>query len=196
VTFSGDDDHSKRFTEAQGFRVESTEISSAVDPRRLPPAPASPPGIDLHPLRAFADDPEQVYQADRDSMQDEPGPFDMSGLTFAIWRRIIWDHPECDLELGAAVVADGIVVGTTFLYADRGTGRGMNGGTGVISAYRGRGLGLVLKQYSLGRAAAAGITRVITQNDGTNAPMLAINRKLGYEPFASGHAWILERGSS
>jgi len=26
--------------------------------------------------------------------------------------------------------------------------------------------------------------------------MLAINRKLGYEPFASGHAWILERGSS
>jgi len=193
VTFSGDDDHSKSFTEAQGFRLESTEISSAVDPRRLPPPPAPAPGIELHPLRAFAGDPEQVYQADRDSMQDEPGPFDMSGLTFAIWRRIIWDHPECDRDLGAAVVADGVVVGTTFLYVDHDAGRAMNAGTGVVGAYRGRGLGLLVKQHSLAWAAAAGITRVITQNDDTNAPMLAINRKLGYEAFSAGHAWILEQ---
>ena len=193
VTFSGDDDHSKSFTEAQGFRLESTEIGSAVDPRRLPPPPAPAPGIELHPLRAFAGDPEQVYQADRDSMQDEPGPFDMSGLTFAIWRRIIWDHPECDRDLGAVVVADGVVVGTTFLYVDHDAGRAMNGGTGVFGAYRGRGLGLLVKQHSLAWAAAAGITRVITQNDDTNAPMLAINRKLGYEAFSAGHAWILEQ---
>ena len=193
VTFSGDDDHSKSFTEAQGFRLESTEISSAVDPRRLSPPPAPAPGIELHPLRAFAGDPEQVYQADRDSMQDEPGPFDMSGLTFAIWRRIIWDHPECDRDLGAVVVADGVVVGTTFLYVDHDAGRAMNAGTGVVGEYRGRGLGLLVKQHSLAWAAAAGITRVITQNDDTNAPMLAINRKLGYEAFSAGHAWILEQ---
>lgn len=193
VTFTGDDDDSKRFVEARGFRIESTEITSAVDPRRLPPPPAPPPGIELYPLSGFAGDPEPVYQADRDSMRDEPGPFDPSGLTYAIWRRIIWDHPECDLDLGAAVVAGGVVVGTTFLYADRDTGRAMNGGTGVVRAHRRHGLGLLLKQHSLGWAAAAGITRVITQNDDTNAPMLAINRKLGYEPFATGHAWVLEQ---
>ena len=50
-----------------------------------------------------------------------------------------------------------------------------------------------MKQRSLSWAAAAGITRVITQNDATNAPMLAINARLGYEPFAVGHAWVLER---
>ena len=56
----------------------------------------------------------------------------------------------------------------------------MNAGTGVIRAFRGRGLGLLMKQHSLSLAAAAGITKVITQNDETNAPMLAINAKLGY----------------
>ena len=50
-----------------------------------------------------------------------------------------------------------------------------------------------MKQHSLARAAASGITKVITQNDDTNAPMLAINAKLGYEPLSSGHAWVLER---
>ena len=32
-------------------------------------------------------------------------------------------------------------------------------------------------------AAANGITRVSTANDDTNAPMLAINARLGYEPL-------------
>ena len=47
-----------------------------------------------------------------------------------------------------------------------------------------------MKQHSLARAAASGITKVITQNDETNAPMLAINEKLGYAPLSSGHAWV------
>ena len=50
-----------------------------------------------------------------------------------------------------------------------------------------------MKQHSLTRAAAVGITRVITQNDDTNAPMLAINARLGYEQFSTAHSWVLER---
>ena len=114
-------------------------------------------------------------------------------MTYETWRRLIWDVPDCDLELSVAALAEGVVVGTSFLYADRETGRGGNSGTGVIPAFRGRGIGLAMKQHSLSWAAAAGITRVITQNDATNAPMLAINARLGYEPFAVGHAWVLER---
>ena len=34
---------------------------------------------------------------------------------------------------------------------------------------------------------------MITQNDETNAPMLAINATLGYQPLSTGHAWVLER---
>ena len=73
------------------------------------------------------------------------------------------------------------------------TGRAMNAGTGVIRAYRGRGLGLLMKRHSLALAAAAGITKVITQNDESNLPMLAINATLGYQALSTGHGWALER---
>ena len=114
-------------------------------------------------------------------------------MTLESWRRLYWDQPTIDRDLGVAAVADGIVVASTFLFADRDTGRAMNGGTGVIPACRGRGLGLLVKQHSLARAAAAGITLVTTQNDDTNAPMLAINRKLGYRQRSVGCTWVLER---
>ena len=77
--------------------------------------------------------------------------------------------------------------------------RGPRDGTGDERRHRrdpglqGRGLGLLVKQHSLARAAAAGITLVTTQNDDTNAPMLAINRKLGYRPRSVGCTWLLER---
>ena len=86
-------------------------------------------------------------------------------MTYETWRRLIWDNPDCDRELSAVALAEGVVVGTSFLYSDRATGRAVNGGTGVMPAFRGRGLGLLMKQHSLSWAAAAGITRVITQND-------------------------------
>ena len=42
-------------------------------------------------------------------------------------------------------------------------------------------------------AAANGIDRVVTDNDNRNAPMLAINRRLGYEPFTERRGFLKER---
>lgn len=192
VAYSRGDDATKSFAARRGFTLAATETTSALDPRVLPPPPAPPPGIALHALSAFASDPEPLYRADRESAVDEPGPTDISGMTMESWCRLIWEQPNIDRELGVAAVDGRVVVATTFLFADHETGRAMNGGTGVVRAYRGRGLGLLVKQHSLARAAAAGITRVITQNDTTNAPMLAINRKLGYTPLSVGHTWVLQ----
>jgi GNAT superfamily N-acetyltransferase len=193
VAHSRADDDTMAFLRARGFSLEATETSSAVDPRTIDQPPSPPPGIELVSMSDFVNDPEPVYAADHESALDEPGPADFSGMTYDSWRRLIWDHPDCDHELSAVALADGVVVGTTFLYSDRETGRAGNGGTGVIRAFRGKGLGLLMKQHSLAWAGAAGITRVITQNDDTNAPMLAINARLGYERFSVGHAWVLER---
>ncbi|MGZ8686891.1 MAG: GNAT family N-acetyltransferase [Gaiellaceae bacterium] len=193
VAYSRADGAAKSFAATRNFVLAATDTTSAVDPRDLPPPPTPPQGIALHPLSAFSDDPEPLYLSDRESALDEPGPTDISGITMESWRRLIWDHPDCDRELGVAAVADGVVVASTFLFADHESGRAANGGTGVIRAYRGRGFGLLVKQHSLARAAAAGVTLVITQNDETNGPMLAINRKLGYRPLSTGHAWVLER---
>jgi len=193
VAYSRADDETVAFVGARGFTLESTDTTSAVDLRTLPEPPDPPSGVIIAPMAAHAENPTPVFEADKESALDEPGPSDFSGVTYETWRRHIWEYPDCDHELSVVAEVDGAVVGTAFLYSDRETGRAMNAGTGVVRAYRGRGLGLLMKRHSLALAAAAGITRVITQNDATNAPMLAINAALGYQPLSSGHAWVLER---
>jgi RimJ/RimL family protein N-acetyltransferase len=70
------------------------------------------------------------------------------------------------------------------LSADLETGRGYNEYTGTLPSHRGRGLARSVKLASLRWAAAQGLTAVWTTNDETNAPMLAINDRLGYRPSA------------
>jgi hypothetical protein len=103
------------FVRACGFNLEATETSSAVDPRTIPPAPTPARGIELSPMSDLADDPEPIFVADRESALDEPGPADFSGMTYESWRRLIWDYPDLDRELSVVALADGVVVGATFL---------------------------------------------------------------------------------
>ncbi len=49
---------------------------------------------------------------------------------------------------------------------------------------RGRGLATLAKIEPARRAAALGITRIVTSNDLENAPMLAVNRRLGFTETA------------
>ena len=191
---SRSDLYTVEFLLRRSFSMEGTDTSMAVDPRTIGSALAIPAhGIRIAPASELADDLARIFEADRQSTLDEPGPMDFSGMTFETWKQHQWDHPDCDHKLCIVALDGEVVVGTSFLFADRAGGVAANGGTGVIRAYRGRGLGLLMKQHSLARAAEAGITRVFTQNDDTNAPMLAINKRLGYQPFTTGHSWVLER---
>jgi predicted GNAT superfamily acetyltransferase len=54
--------------------------------------------------------------------------------------------------------------------------------TGVDEAYRGRKLAQALKLRSIRYAQSCGADFIRTNNDSENGPMLAINRKLGYQP--------------
>jgi RimJ/RimL family protein N-acetyltransferase len=49
-----------------------------------------------------------------------------------------------------------------------------------------------VKLAQLGWAAENGIERIVTDNDERNAPMLAINRRLGYEPFTERRGYLKE----
>jgi RimJ/RimL family protein N-acetyltransferase len=59
----------------------------------------------------------------------------------------------------------------------------MNDMTGTLRSFRGRGLARLAKLCQLEWAARNGIVSVVTENDETNAPMLAVNTRLGYRRF-------------
>ncbi len=60
------------------------------------------------------------------------------------------------------------------------SGTHVNAITGVLREYRGRKIGLALKLLGIEFAKSRGAKELRTQNHGTNAPMLAINKRLGY----------------
>lgn len=54
--------------------------------------------------------------------------------------------------------------------------------TNIYPEYRGRGIATALKLLTIRFARKQGALVIRTNNASTNAPMLAINRKLGYKP--------------
>ena len=63
--------------------------------------------------------------------------------------------------------------------------------TGVRRSARGRGIATALKREQARRAKEAGLRRIETTNDEANAPMRAVNARLGFEAEP---VWLLVRG--
>ena len=78
------------------------------------------------------------------------------------------------------------------LSTDPHTRRGRNEGTATAARHRGRGLATLAKLAQLRWAAENGIERIVTDNDERNAPMLATNSRLGYEPFTERRGYLKE----
>jgi GNAT superfamily N-acetyltransferase len=193
VVQSADDDDTRRFCERRGLQPSSSNDVLALDPRALSAPPTPPAGVAVQPFAAYRDDLEALYRVDYAASQDEPGDFDFSGLTFEQWQAMTFGHPDFDADASMAVEVDGELAGVCLLCTDRERGRAHSVGTAVLREHRGRGLGLLMKRHGLAAAGELGITRAVTVNDETNAPMLAINRALGYQPFASRLGWTLDR---
>jgi GNAT superfamily N-acetyltransferase len=188
LCWSRGDDVSAAFARSRGFVQTATHDILAVDPRTVEP-PDPPSGIELLPFAAFEDDPSPIHHVDTVSVLDEPGELSIDELPFERWIENYWSHPLLDRDASFVATVEGVAATVTWIQTDRESGAGSNNGTGTIPELRGRGLATLAKRASLARAAALGITRVYTGNDVTNAPMLAINRRLGYRPCATELHW-------
>jgi GNAT superfamily N-acetyltransferase len=186
--WSRGDDASAAFARSRGLGQTGAHDVLSVDPRTIPP-PDPPPGVELLPFTAFADDPSPIHHVDAVTVLDEPSDVTIDEVPLERWLESYWSHPLLDRDVSFVAVVDGVPVATTFVQTDRESGRGSNNGTGTLPEHRGRGLATLAKRASLTRAAEIGITRVYTGNDVTNAPMLAINRRLGYTPCATMFTW-------
>ena len=192
------DEAGTRFLERRGFAPVRTVVVSAVDPRRVD-------GDELSVRRETAEragyrlvpysevDVPALFALELSLSADEPGEDEPRQLTFEEWREDLFDGPDLTHEGSFAVVSAGEPVAYAAVSVDPSTRRGRNEGTATAAAHRGRGLATLVKLAQLRWAAANGIERVVTDNDQRNAPMLAVNRRLGYEPFTERRGYLQER---
>jgi GNAT superfamily N-acetyltransferase len=174
------DDESVAVSDYWGFVRDRSHRISAVDPREVPTPGPTPTGLSVVPLTAVA--PDLVWACLREVAVDDP-----SGLTRAVpleeFVATEWTDPLHRPDLGRAVVTeDGTVAAYTEITAAH--GRAWNAMTGTLPGRRGRGLATLVKAHALAACAAAGISTCGTGNDDANAPMLAVNDRLGYRPSA------------
>jgi RimJ/RimL family protein N-acetyltransferase len=189
----------EQFLRKRGFRQIRTDVISAVDVRSVDPgelaarrARAEAQG---YRLASYAEaDLPRLYRLDMEASDDEPGQDAPHELTFEEWRRDLLELPDLTHEGSLVVTAGDEPVAYCALSLDRESGRGRNEGTGTARAHRGRGLATLAKLAQLRWAAEQGIERIITDNDERNAPMLAVNRRLGYRPFVERHGFVKELG--
>ncbi|HUS17865.1 MAG TPA: GNAT family N-acetyltransferase, partial [Chloroflexia bacterium] len=144
-----------------------------------------------------ADEPllRRVYEVDCESAQDEPAAQSYEPQPFEQWRTWIFDEPGVTPEWFWLALDGTRPVGMTYL-VDRGEGIAATGYTGVLRAYRGRGVATALKRAALQGGRARGTEYIYTGNDLTNAPMLAINGKLGFEPLPASVQLVKQLGST
>jgi GNAT superfamily N-acetyltransferase len=167
------------FAVRRGFEQVRAETESSVDPRLVAEAP--PSGLELRPLTTA--DPRLAYEVDMEATADMPATEPFAGMPYAEWEDHVLRHPLFVPAGSFVAFVDGDVAAVSLIIADSETRRATSMFTGTRRAYRGRGLALAVKLASFRWAAANGITRMLTYNDASNAAMLAVNVRLGYEPI-------------
>ncbi|MFJ3564908.1 GNAT family N-acetyltransferase [Streptomyces diastaticus] len=159
----------------------------------LPPLPEVPPGVELVPCTVFEDDPRPVFELDAAVTADEPSDVGAELDDYTDWLETTWGHPCQSRELATLAVVDGRPVAFSAVATD-GVSRMSSAMTGTLREYRGRGLASLAKTATLHKARAAGLREAFTGNDAGNAPMLAVNRRFGYEICATEVRHVRELG--
>lgn len=182
---------SQAFAQRRGFHQDRHIFESVIQLTEFDETPFAhitpavlAQGIRILSLAEAGDTPairRQLYEVNRDTALDIPG----RSLVFSSYEEFTqivfdstWFNPAAqilaldgDKAIGLAAVR--FLGETKTMY---------NLMTGVVAGYRGRNIALALKLHTIRLARAWDAAAIRTNNDSQNAPMLAINRKLGYQP--------------
>ena len=132
-------------------------------------------GFELSPLREHRDAARVLF----DFYGAAGGLLPGAPVTFEDWTTAILENPTLDYD-GSYVISRDEPVALAWLLVDRERAKAENEWTATLPALRGRGLARLAKLATIRWAAATGIREIKTENDADNAPMLALNRRLGY----------------
>ncbi|GAA4914394.1 putative N-acetyltransferase YhbS [Stackebrandtia albiflava] len=185
------DDGAARFAARNGFSKSRTERISHRPLTGLPELPELPAGYRLRRL-AELPDMHALHRIDSVVVADIPSDEPYSVLSYDDWVALHGSDPRLDRESTTLLFDGDRPVAVAWL--DRIGDRVWSGLTGTDREYRGRGLARLVKIAALRDAAARGATDAYTNNDADNAPMLAVNNRLGYRPHATQYT-VLRRVS-
>ncbi|MFI5274630.1 MAG: GNAT family N-acetyltransferase, partial [Ktedonobacterales bacterium] len=124
-----------------------------------------------------------LWDVERLAARDIPGGSESSTRPFDVFERQVcqaaWYRPDAQI---IAAAGDRWVGMTALGYYASLQPFMWQMMTGVDPTFRGRGIALALKLLGIRCAARYGAAYIRTNNDSENAPMLAINRALGFRP--------------
>jgi GNAT superfamily N-acetyltransferase len=113
--------------------------------------------------------------------QDIPSTVPIPRQPFDEWMRATFDDPGVRQDR-FWIARDGeAIVGLSFLEFPPVRGLPWTAFTATSKEVRGRGIARALKYESMAQAIELGYKRVRTANDGANAPILHINKAMGYQ---------------
>ncbi len=190
--------HSIRFAERRGFREVRRAWESRLDVAAFDPAPfeakASEAVLKMA-VTTVAEERERdrqwlekLYDLHTDVRADVPQPDDYTVQTLEEFQQQLVDHPDY-LPDGHFLAKDGDAdVAESFVFRSHELRDVLYQAlTGTRRTHRGRGIAVALKLRVIDYARSRGYREIRTWNDTLNAPMLAINTKLG---FVRQPAWI------
>ncbi len=180
-----------RFAEKRGFKVERHLFESTIDLDSFDGQPFEGiiEQVEASGIRFFSladvgntrDNLRKLWEVNYATYMDDPsttGTFPDFEAFHKMVSESVWFNPKSqflaadgDQFVGLAAISHNVE--NNYFY---------NLMTGVMPAYRGRKIALALKLITIAYAKQHNGASIRTDNDSQNAPMLAINRKLGYVP--------------
>ncbi len=170
------DEDGRAFLERRGFARTNVMRLLALD---LQQADLPEPEVAALPLSAV--DVGSIRRLYIEGHDDVPSTWPRAPFTHGDFLREVVDADWIDRDVSSVVLEEGEPVAFTTVIANHEAGRAEAQMTSVRRDRRGRGLAYAVKVTSLRRARDAGLRTMLTSNDLENAPMLAVNRKLGFE---------------
>ena len=187
-------ERAKRFVAERGFAETWRRIDSELDVAAFDFAPyvqlepqLAANGLRIHTFADIeheADCLARLHELDTRLWADIPYGDTVNRPGIEQYRQELVDNPDF-LPEGCFVAVDQAGEYVGYSYLTRGETSYNTEMTGVLPAYRGRGVALALKLRGIAYACACGVATLETQNDAVNDAMLGLNRKLGFRQIGA-----------
>ncbi len=179
-----------------GFQEVSSSIESRLDLRRITQARLEDAiagfGDESIAFTTFAEEkdtnPEfsrDLYEMESEAGRDVPAPDRWRRMQLSEYADLVYNSPRTVEDAWVIAKHRGSYVGESFLQKGEGYPRFLTTGfTCVLRQFRGRGIAETLKLRTLLWAKKHGVIFVKTWNNSQNAPILGLNRKIGFRRYA------------